>query len=120
MPGDIYDECGKLAIKCGEVFGKTLRVQEFMKDLITQAGFVDVEETRYKWPIGAWSNDQRLKDLGNWNMKHWENGLEGWTMRFCTNYLHVGGFPGHLFPPSSLLVLVPNISRCLQLLVDLR
>ena len=79
-----------------------------MKDLITQAGFVDVVETRYKWPIGAWSNDQRLKDLGNWNMKHWDNGLEGWTMRFCTKYLHVSGlstsscFRFDLVPLSSL------------------
>lgn len=92
VPGDIYDECGKLAIECGEAFGKTLCVQEFMKDLITQTGFMDVVETRYKWPIGPWSNDQRLKDLGKWNMKHWENGLEGWTMRFYTKYLHVSEF----------------------------
>ena len=92
VPGDIYDECGKLAIECGEAFGKTLRVEEFMKELIAQTGFVDVAETRYKWPIGPWSNDQRLKDLGMWNMKHWENGLEGWTMRFYTKYLHVSGF----------------------------
>ncbi len=72
-------------------------MQEVMKDLITQAGFVDVVETKYKWPIGPWSNDQRLKDLGRWNMNHWENGLEGWTMRFCTKYLDVCGFSSFLF-----------------------
>ena len=108
MPGDIYDKCGKLAVKCGEVFGKTLRVQEFMKDLITQTGFAEVVETRYKWPIGAWSNDQRLKDLGKWNMKHWENGLEGWTMRFYTNYLHVSGFSTSYSAWTCRRLLIPN------------
>ena len=88
-PGDLYDECGRLSRTCGEAFGKTLQVQEFMKDAIMQAGFVDVVETKYKWPMGPWSNDQRLKDLGKWNLKHWEDGLEGWTMRFFTNYLNV-------------------------------
>jgi len=85
----VYDECGKLSVECGKAFGKTLQTRDIMKDLITQAGFADVVETKYKWPIGPWSNDQRLKDLGRWNMNHWENGLEGWTMRVCTNYLNV-------------------------------
>ena len=91
-PGDYFEQCGQLADKCGEAFGKTLHVEAFMKDAITQTGFVDVVETRYKWPLGPWSTDQRLKDLGKWNLKHWEEGLEGWTMRYCTKYLHVGSF----------------------------
>ena len=64
-------------------------VQTFMRDGIEKSGFVDVVEIKYKWPIGAWSTDAKLKELGKWNLNHWEDGLEGWTMRFFTRYLGV-------------------------------
>lgn len=89
QPGDMWDECGKLAIECGERFGKTFQIMERMKNLIEQAGFVDVVETKYKWPLGAWSTDQKLKDMGRWNMHHWNEGLEGWTMALLTRVMGV-------------------------------
>lgn len=85
----MWDECGKLAIECGDRFGKTFQIQEKMKDLIVQAGFVEVVEMKYKWPIGAWSNEQKMKDLGKWNMHHWNEGLEGWTMALLTRVMGV-------------------------------
>ncbi|KAL9577560.1 MAG: hypothetical protein Q9212_006290 [Teloschistes hypoglaucus] len=88
-PGDAIDECGKLAIRFGEVFGKSLMVEEFMQDDIRRAGFTNVVKTTYKWPIGAWSNDAKLKELGRFNLRHWHEGLEGWTLRFYTKYLGV-------------------------------
>ena len=61
----------------------------YMKDQITAVGFVDVTEVKYKWPIGPWSNEPKLKDLGRWNMHMWEQGIEGWTMALLTRYMHV-------------------------------
>ncbi|KAL8702125.1 MAG: hypothetical protein Q9201_004559 [Fulgogasparrea decipioides] len=78
-PGDAMDECGKLAVRCGEAFGKSLMVEEFMQDEIKKAGFTEVAKITYKWPIGAWSNDPRLKELGRWNLLHWNEGA--WYMR---------------------------------------
>ncbi|KAI4242743.1 MAG: hypothetical protein LQ352_007175 [Teloschistes flavicans] len=86
-PGDAIDECGKLAIRAGESFGKSLMVEEFMQDDIRRAGFTNVVKTTYKWPIGAWSNEPKLKELGRFNLRHWNEGLEGWTLRFYTKYL---------------------------------
>ena len=94
QPGDMWDECGKLAIECGERFGKTFQIMERMKNLIEQAGFVDVVETKYKWPLGAWSTDQKLKDMGRWNMHHWNEGLEGWTMALLTRVMGVSWYLG--------------------------
>lgn len=91
QPGDMWDEFANLAIECGERFGKTFLIQERMKDLITQAGFEDVVEFTYKWPIGPWSTDQKLKDLGNWNMHHWNEGLEGWNIALLTRLMGVSG-----------------------------
>ncbi|KAL8680088.1 MAG: hypothetical protein Q9186_003672 [Xanthomendoza sp. 1 TL-2023] len=86
-PGDLYDQCGKLAVTAGNAFGKSLMIEETMQDDIARAGFTDVVKVKYKWPVGAWSNDQRLKELGRWNLVHWNQGMEGWTMRFLTKHL---------------------------------
>ena len=88
-PGSMWQTQGQLAIDSGEAFGKTFEQMVHMKDQITAAGFVEVTELRFKWPIGPWSNDQKLKDMGRWNMHMWDQGLEGWTMALLTRYMHV-------------------------------
>ncbi|KAI4182858.1 MAG: hypothetical protein L6R41_005738 [Letrouitia leprolyta] len=88
-PGDAFDTCGKLAVSAGDAFGKSLMIEETMEDDIRKAGFTDVVRRQFKWPIGAWSNDPRLKELGHWNLLMWIKGLEGWTMRFFTKHMGV-------------------------------
>jgi hypothetical protein len=66
-PGDPLHQWGEISIKCGDDFGKTLRVVDESKQNIIQAGFVDVVEHRYKWPIGGvfssiWNNEKPLAD----------------------------------------------------------
>ncbi|KAJ9621960.1 hypothetical protein H2203_006841 [Taxawa tesnikishii (nom. ined.)] len=58
-----------------------------MADLIRSAGFVDVVERVYKWPIGPWSADPKLKELGRWNLLNWEEGMEGWLLAVYTRVL---------------------------------
>lgn len=89
VPGDPFDQCGKLAISAGNAFGKSLLIAETMEDDIRKAGFTDVVRWKFKWPIGAWSNDPRLKELGTWNLIIWNRGLEGWTLRFFTKHMGV-------------------------------
>lgn len=88
----MWDEFGKLVIECGVRFGKTMQIQQKMKNLIEEAGFVDVVEKTYKWPIGAWNNDPKLKDIGKWNLHLWKEGLEGWTMALLTRVMGVSYF----------------------------
>ncbi|KAI4130121.1 MAG: hypothetical protein LQ338_001896 [Usnochroma carphineum] len=97
VPGDPFDQCGRLAVRAGEAFGKSLMVETFMQDDMAKAGFTDVVKTTYKWPIGSWSNDQRLKDLGKWNLLLWQQGIEGWTLRFFTK--HMGVCDPHIANP---------------------
>lgn len=60
--------------------------------MITSAGFVDVVEKRFKWPIGPWSSDPRLKEIGRWNLLNWEEGMEGWVIAPYTRVLGVSEF----------------------------
>lgn len=57
------------------------------KQGIIDAGFEGVVEHRYKWPIGGWSKDKRLKEMGLYNRLHWEQGIEGWCLFLLTRFL---------------------------------
>ncbi len=85
--------CSQLAVEASQKFGKNLRVAPLMKKMIEEAGFVDVVEKHYKWPLGEWPINHRLKDIGRWNMKHWLEGLEAWTLRILTQHCGVGQPP---------------------------
>jgi hypothetical protein len=73
--------------KVFEILGKEIMVLEKMKCQIEEAGFVDVEERKYKWPIGTWPKDPKMKELGAWTRAHLNAGLEGWTLRVLTGLL---------------------------------
>lgn len=81
--------CNTLVDECSERYGKTLTIQEKIKDLMEEAGFVDIVETKIKWPIGPWGATPKLKDIGRWNMTHWIEGLEGWSLALLTRVLGV-------------------------------
>ncbi|KAK8429157.1 S-adenosyl-L-methionine-dependent methyltransferase [Phyllosticta citricarpa] len=73
--------------EAGERMGKTMRIGETMVGLVREAGFVDVVERRFRWPIGAWGEDERDREIGRWNLRNWEAGMEGWVMALLTRDL---------------------------------
>lgn len=79
-------------IECGRRLKKTFKIAEEMAGMISSAGFVDVVEKRFKWPIGPWSSDPRLKEIGRWNLLNWEEGMEGWVIAPYTRVLGVSEF----------------------------
>jgi len=87
-PDTIFHKWGEVSLQAGDAFGKSLRTVDESKQGIIDAGFTDVVERRYKWPIGGWSKDKRLKEIGLYNRLHWEQGIEGWCIFLLTNYLH--------------------------------
>ncbi|MCJ1272856.1 hypothetical protein MMC21_000645 [Puttea exsequens] len=83
----IFYSQGALAREASARFGKQIVIQPHLKDMIEKAGFVDVIEHQYKWPISDWPADPRLKDVGRWNREHWVEGLEPWTLRLLTQHM---------------------------------
>ncbi|SMR41418.1 unnamed protein product [Zymoseptoria tritici ST99CH_3D1] len=75
------------AMSIAEGTGKTFEIAENMAGLIGEAGFEGLVERVFKWPIGPWSSDKRLKELGRWNLLNWEEGMEGWCMAPYTRVL---------------------------------
>ena len=72
-----------------QAFGKPLFVSNFMKDAILAAGFVDVVERKFRWPLGAWGANPHEREIGRFNKEWWLSGNENWTLAIGTRYMGV-------------------------------
>lgn len=89
IAGTSTERWGPLALECGENFGKSFGIAEDTEKFFREAGFENVTYRTFKWPIGPWPRDRRMKEIGAYNRIGWEEGLEGWAMFLFTNYLGV-------------------------------
>lgn len=69
--------------------GMTFKTVYQIADNMRAAGFVDIVERKFIWPIGPWPSDPHLKDLGRWGERNWAEGVEGWVMALYTRVLGV-------------------------------
>jgi hypothetical protein len=89
IEGTLMERWGPLAIEAGMKFGKSFSIAEDMRGLMEEAGFVNIQTHAFRWPIGPWAKDPRLKIIGAYNRLAWEQGIEGWAMFLFTKYLGV-------------------------------
>jgi hypothetical protein len=87
--GTYMDQWGPLALEGGVKFGKPFSIAEDSEQLIKKAGFVNVNYQTFKWPIGTWPKDLKLKRIGAYNRLAWQEGMEGWAMYLFTHHLGV-------------------------------
>lgn len=108
-PDHFYTLWGQTVLEMGRRWGKGFDAFEIIREKMERAGFVDIVETKMKWPIGGWPKDRALRELGLWNAVRLDTGIEGYVMRLLT---HAGGVS--FFPPSSflnILVLAQNMNH---------
>lgn len=79
-PDHIYNQWNNLFAECGEKMGRTFQIGARMKQQIMDAGFVNVVEKKYKVPIGGWSSDKRLKEVGLYTLLFLDQSLEGFAL----------------------------------------
>jgi hypothetical protein len=83
-PGHFYYSWGAKVVECGETIGKSFTIWKEAKERLEKAGFVDVQEITYKWPMNGWSHNRKLRDIGRWNQLRLHNGIEGFMLRLLT------------------------------------
>ncbi|KAF2241609.1 S-adenosyl-L-methionine-dependent methyltransferase [Trematosphaeria pertusa] len=86
-PDHILSQWSDVFHEAGEKFGKSFRAVYSLRDWVKAAGFEDVHEVWYKLPIGGWSSDAHLKELGRWNLLHCTQGAEGWGLFLLTKVM---------------------------------
>ena len=79
-----YHTWGKTVVGMGRKFGKSFTIWNESKERLEKAGFEDVVEVQYKWPMNGWSEDKKLKNIGRWNQLRLHEGIEGFMIRLLT------------------------------------
>ncbi|KAJ3545024.1 hypothetical protein NM208_g2720 [Fusarium decemcellulare] len=93
----LYKWC-RLFDEAAENIGRSFARTDKFKDIMTEVGFIDVVETRFKWPSNQWPKDPKYKELGAWNNENAKSALEaltlapftrglGWTREQVDDYL---------------------------------
>ena len=83
-PDHFYTRWGNTVVEMGEKRGKSFTAWKETKERLEKAGFVDLVETRMKWPINDWSSDPKMKEIGIWNRLRLDKGIEGYMLRLLT------------------------------------
>lgn len=73
----LLNEWSRISIEAAKKIGKTFENAQFTKENMIKAGFVDVVEQKYKMPVGGWSSDPKMKEIGRWNALYFQQGIEG-------------------------------------------
>jgi hypothetical protein len=76
----MFSQWSQNVVSAGALSGKTYEIAENMAGLVDEAGFDDVVEQGQWWPIGAWSGDAKMQEIGRMNLINWERALEAWNL----------------------------------------
>ncbi|KAJ4287188.1 hypothetical protein N0V90_012586 [Kalmusia sp. IMI 367209] len=88
-PDHFFHLWGETVVELGRKWGKPFTIWEEAKGHLEKAGFVDVTEVVYKWPMNGWPEDRKMKDIGRWNQLRLHEGVEGFMLRLLTQ---IGGW----------------------------
>jgi SAM-dependent methyltransferase len=83
-PEHFYWKWGDTVVSLGNKIGKSFTIYKEAKERLERAGFVDVVEVKYKWPMNAWPDDAKGREIGRWNQLRLFDGVEGFMLRLLT------------------------------------
>ncbi|KAH0543546.1 hypothetical protein FGG08_002107 [Glutinoglossum americanum] len=86
-PEHIFGRWGNTLLEASYAHGKPLGIANQTKELMEVGGFVEIVERRFEWPIGRWSQGEKLRQFGRLNRKHWKQSIEGWSIALLTRAL---------------------------------
>ncbi|KAJ9481669.1 hypothetical protein VN97_g11799 [Penicillium thymicola] len=66
--------------------GRSVDTLDTMRGEIKKAGFIELREKVYKWPIGPWPRDPVLKEAGRLNWHMWKTGMDGYATYLLTKF----------------------------------
>ncbi|KAI9736300.1 MAG: hypothetical protein M1834_001186 [Cirrosporium novae-zelandiae] len=85
--GSAVLEWSKTILKASEKMGKSLDQALQYRDWMRETGFVDIQETIYKWPVNTWPKGKKFKEMGMWTLENLMAGFQGLSMALLTRGL---------------------------------
>lgn len=89
LAGTALENFSEMMIEGTRRLGKDLTHATRYKDYMEAAGFVDIVEERFQWPINTWPKGTYYKTLGLWYNRDLLDGLSGIAMAICTRGLNM-------------------------------
>ncbi|RDW61657.1 S-adenosyl-L-methionine-dependent methyltransferase-16 [Coleophoma crateriformis] len=78
--------CDLLTEGCAAA-GRPIDSAKHYKSQLEAAGFENVVEVQYRWPMGRWPKDKKAKELGTWGLANVYGGLESICLAVFTRVL---------------------------------
>lgn len=78
---------GTLFCDVSAALGRPVDMAVKYKAMMEKAGFQDIVEKHFKWPLNTWPRDPRFKEIGAWAFQNYDQGLEGLTLGLFTRTL---------------------------------
>lgn len=76
-----------LMMEAGQKVGHSLDSCSRYASQMRDAGFINIHETVYKWPMNTWPLAKKDKIVGAWTMENFSNGVQGFTMAYFSRVL---------------------------------
>jgi len=70
-----------------KILNRSAEAPRHYKAMMQKAGFVNIKEHHFKWPLSAWPKDPYYKEMGAWCFANLDGGLEGLTLGLFTRAL---------------------------------
>ncbi|KAF2205987.1 S-adenosyl-L-methionine-dependent methyltransferase [Delitschia confertaspora ATCC 74209] len=86
-PDHVYSQWSDVFHEAGERFGKSFKAVHHLGKWMKEVGFEEVHEEWFKLPVGGWSSDPKMKEVGRWNLLHCNQGAEGWGLFLLTRIM---------------------------------
>ncbi|KAG7055773.1 methyltransferase domain-containing protein [Colletotrichum scovillei] len=76
-----------LLAEAGERCGRSIESPSKYTSAIEEAGFVDIVNKQYVWPLNSWPKDEVLKEIGQWQFVNLDLGIEALSMGLLTRVM---------------------------------
>ncbi|KAF2141606.1 uncharacterized protein K452DRAFT_351184 [Aplosporella prunicola CBS 121167] len=73
--------------KASEAIGRPMNVARHQKQWMTEAGFVNVTDDVYEAPMGPWTQDDKLREVGKYTLIHVLEAIEAYCLALFTRVL---------------------------------
>ncbi|KAN0088992.1 S-adenosyl-L-methionine-dependent methyltransferase [Hyaloscypha variabilis] len=87
LKGTNLEKYGELLLEGSVKLGLALNSALTTKKLMEEAGFVDVVEVIYKWPLNRWPANKHMKEIGLWAHEVTISNLSGLSIALFTHGL---------------------------------
>ncbi|KAF6816804.1 methyltransferase domain-containing protein [Colletotrichum sojae] len=77
----------QLSVEGTDKIGQRMTVASEFESMLKEVGFVDVEVRMEKWPVGPWSDEPKLKEMGKWVRSAILNSIDGLCIALFTRVL---------------------------------